>query len=410
MNKREVLELKRRFKKDEATFTRLVGCYVNGSKEKVHTFSTKFLTLEEAEYYKYLEIANKSLSGKLENNLLNLSFPTEEEEKGGRQHILMALRDSRLEDEALLETFYDLVIDTYDEAGNYLILLYHDAYDVITKASDNASLDESEEVYEYLICSICPVALSKPGLGFLEAENRIGSRIRDWVVGVPDTAFVFPAFNDRSADVHSALFYTKNVKVPHSEFMANGLGCGVVRTATEQKMAFHSIVRSVLGAEEETEDILLDIQQNLNYMVEEHKENSSDEDKTLVLDAATISKVLDESNVTQNNIQKIQNALDDAFGKEIPSAENVIDEKALLQNELRMEKIELQQEVAVLHKQLDAKQSEINAHTNNLGSNEIVVYLADNKVLEITTETVNGKKCLVIPVEEETVVINGEKR
>lgn len=410
MNKREVLELKRRFKKDEATFTRLVGCYVNGAKEKVHTFGTKFLTLEESEYYKYLEIANKSLSGKLENNLLNLSFPIEEEEKGGRQHILMALRDSRLEDENLLNAFYDLVIDTYDEAGNYLILLYHDSYDVITRTSDNANLDESEEVYEYLMCAICPVALSKPGLGFLEAENRIGARIRDWVVGVPDTAFVFPAFNDRSADVHSALFYTKNVKVPHSEFMANGLGCNVVRTATEQKMAFHSIIRSVLGAEEEkTEDILLDIQQNLNDMVEEHKENTSDEEK-LVLDASVVTKVLEESNVNPNNIQKIKNALEDAFGKETPFAENVIDEKALLQKELRMEKIELQHEVAVLHNQLDVKQSEINAHTNNLGPKEIVVYMADNKAEEIATETVNGRKCLIIPLKDEVIVINGEKR
>ena len=128
-------------------------------------------------------------------------------------------------------------------------------------------------MFEYLICAICPVALSKPGLGYLEAEGRIGSRVRDWVVGAPDTAFIFPAFTDRSTDIHATLFYTKNTKEPHSEFMANGLGCGVERTATEQKMAFHSIVRNVLGAEDEhTEDILMDIQQNLSDMIEEYQE------------------------------------------------------------------------------------------------------------------------------------------
>ena len=121
MNKKEILELKRRFKKDEATFTRLVGCYVDGNHNKICKFGGKFLSLEEEEYYKYLEIANKALSGTYGNNLLELSFPIEEEEVGGRQQILMALRETKLEDENLLDTYYDLVIDTYDHAGNYLI-------------------------------------------------------------------------------------------------------------------------------------------------------------------------------------------------------------------------------------------------------------------------------------------------
>ena len=96
MNKKEVLELKRRFKKDQATFSQLVGCYVDCNKNKLCKFGGKFLTLEDEEYYKYLEIANKVLSGTLGNNLLNLEFPMQEEEVGGRQQILMALRESKL--------------------------------------------------------------------------------------------------------------------------------------------------------------------------------------------------------------------------------------------------------------------------------------------------------------------------
>lgn len=99
MNKKEVLELKRRFKKEAATFTRVCGCYVDGNHNKVCKFGNTFLNLEEDEFYKYLEIANKALSGTIGNNLLELKFPIEEEEVGGRQHILMALRASKLEDE-----------------------------------------------------------------------------------------------------------------------------------------------------------------------------------------------------------------------------------------------------------------------------------------------------------------------
>jgi len=422
MNKKEILELKRRFKKEEASFTRLVGCYVDGNKNKICKFGGKFLNLEEEEYFKYLDIANKALSGTLGNNLLELSFPLQEEEVGGRQQILMALRDTKLEDEALLDTYYDLIIDTYDEVGNYLILLYHDTYDVMTRTSDNDDLDESEEVYNYLICAICPVALSKPGLGYLEAEQRIGSRIRDWVVGAPDTAFLFPAFTDRSTDIHATLFYTKNTKEPHSEFMANGLGCGVERTATEQKMAFHSIVRNVLGAEDaQTEDLLMDIQQNLSDMIEEYEETHEDDD-VFVLDKPTLEKLLEESNIPQDKATRIEKSVDEAFGEKLPVAENVIDSKALIQNEIRMEKKEMESQIATLNKQLDDKNEQLEERTSQLKEKEeeienymaetrnydVVLHVKPEKANKIHSSVINGQKCLVIPMEEnEQATING---
>lgn len=423
MNKKEVLELKRRFKKDEATFTRLVGCYVDGNRNKICKFGGKFLTLEEEEYYKYLEIANKALSGTYGNNLLELSFPREEEEVGGRQQILMALRETKLEDEALLDTYYDLVIDTYDHPGNYLILLYHDTYDVLTRTTDNDNLDESEEVYSYLICAICPVDLSKPGLGYLENEQRIGNRVRDWVVGAPDTAFLFPAFTDRSTDIHATLFYTKNTKEPHSEFMANGLGCGVERTATEQKMAFHSIVRNALGAEaEDTEDILMDIQQNLSYMIEEYEETHDEDADAFVLDKATIGKLLEESNVPEEKATRIEKSVDEAFGDKPPIAENVIDSKALIQNEIRLEKKEMEEQIVVLNQQLNEKNTALEERTSQLlekqeeidnymaetRNYDVVLHVKPEKANQIHSSVINGQKCIVIPMkEDEQATING---
>ena len=422
MNKKEILEIKKRFKKESATFTRVVGCYVDGNHNKVCKIGNTFLNLDEDEFYKYLEIANKALSGTLGNNLLNLEFPVEEEEVGGRQQILMALRETKLQDEALLDTYYDLVIDTYDHAGNYLILLFHDAYDVMTRTSDNNNLDESEEVYEYLICAICPVDLSKPGLGYLEEEHRIGPRIRDWIVGAVDTAFLFPAFNDRSTDIHATLFYTKNTKEPHSEFMANGLGCGVERTATEQKMAFHSIVRNVLGAEDEhTEEVLLDIQQNLSEMIDEYEETHDEED-VFLLEKDVVSKLLTDSNISEEKASRIEKSVDEAFGEKPPVAEHVIDSKALLQNELRVEKLALEDQVGDLTLQLNKKEDELKERTTQLieKQEEIDNYIAETKTYDVVlrvkpekasqikSQIIDGQKCLVIPMkEDEHATING---
>lgn len=417
MNKKEVLELKRRFKKDECTFTRMCGCYVDADHNKIVNIGETFLNLEEEESNKYLEIAKKVLSGTLGNNLLELEFPLAEEAAGGRQQFLMGLRDSKLKNEELMDAFYDLVIDSYDFVGNYLILIFHDAYDVMTRTSDNNNLDESEEVYEYLLCAICPVALSKPGLGYREDENRIGSRIRDWVVGMPDTGFLFPAFNDRSTDIHSTLFYTKDTKNPHSEFMEAGLGCGTKRTATEKKMTFQAIVEQAVGGdEEENANVFYQLQEGLSEIVEAHDAMDDNEEKEpLVLTTSDVSSILSNSNIDEDQAKFIEKSYEEEFCEQPPVADDLLDVKALEAGASRKEKQDLMTQVQVLTEQLE----DYKAITKDVDSSEevsgddvktydVILRVKPEKVNQIKSETINGQKCLVIPMEEnEHAAVNG---
>lgn len=405
MDKKGVAELKRRFTKENCTFTRLCGCYVDAGKNKVVDLSETFLNLEDEEFYKYLEIAKKTLSGTIGNNLLELNFPLDEEAAGGRQQFLLGLRESKLKNPELLERFYDMVIESYDYAGNYLILLFHDAYDVMTKTTDNNALDESEEVFEYLLCAICPVQLSKPGLGYREDENRIGPRIRDWVVSVPDSGFLFPAFTDRSTDIHSLMFYTKDTKAPHVEFMELGLGCGARRTATEQKMTFHSIVKQAYGDDvEKSGEVLMEIQQNLNDLVEEKAELEED---PVILTPELLTNVMEESGVAPEKAEKIGKTCAEEFAEEAPLAENVVDSKALAANEQIQKEKELVAQVEVLQQQLKEKQIEEKAD-EVVKTYDVVLRVKPEKVSQIKSEVINGQKCLVIPMaEDEHANVNG---
>ena len=296
------------------------------------------------------------LSGNIGNNLLTLDIPLEEEAAGGRQQFLMGLRESKLKSEDLIDRFYDLVIDSYDYAGNYLILIFHDAYDVMTRTTDNNKLDESEEVYEYLLCAICPVSLSKPGLGYRADENRIGPRIRDWVVGAPDTGFVFPAFNDRTTDIHSLLFYTRDTKEPHSEFMENGLGCGSKRTATEQKNLFSHIVKHALGDDDEnSNDVLLDLQQKMSDYMEE-QDVLFDEETGVILEGEELEKLMSDTGISDDAASSIKEAYTEKFSNQMPEVAHLIDQKTLEANArvreeeaLRAEVEELKQQVAMHH-------------------------------------------------------------
>lgn len=413
MNKKDILELKRRFKKDACTFTRLCGCYVDADHNKVTSFGETFLNLEDAEFYKYLEIAKKVMSGTIGNNLLELEFPTAEEAAGGRQQFLMGLRESALKNDDLMDAFYDLVIDSYDYVGNYLILVFHDAYDVMTKTSDNNKLDESEEVYEYLLCAICPVNLTKPGLGYREDENRIGPRIRDWVVGAPDTGFVFPAFTDRSTDIHSVMFYTRDTKTPHSEFMESGLGCGSKFTATEQKLTFQSIVKEVIGEDDDESDaIFMDIQDNLNDLIPVALEDEP-EPEPVPVTKSTISSVLAESGVTEEQAAVIEQTYENVFGEEVPVAEHLVDPKLVEANARRKEKLELVQQVENLKQQLEETRTLPVEESDGddvpaVKTYDVILRVKPEKVDQIHSQVIDGRKCLVIPMDEdEHAAVNG---
>ena len=165
MNKKEISELKKQFTPDNCTISRICGCYVDSEKEKRLEMRESFLSLSDEEMFKYFEIFKKTLSGTIGKNLLNLEFPLKAEAEDGEQEFLLRLKNSRLTDDALVDECYDKIIEHYYNAENYFIILVHAAYDVPGKAKDNTEMfDSSDEVYEYILCCICPVRLSKAGL------------------------------------------------------------------------------------------------------------------------------------------------------------------------------------------------------------------------------------------------------
>ena len=440
MRKKDILELKKRFKKDQCTFSKMCGCYVNGEKNIILKFRETFLNLDEDEYFKYLGIAKKVLSGTIDNNILELKFPINEDLINERQISLMQLKNSQLKDDNLLDNFYNIIINNYDYTGNFLILLFHDAYDVITKTRDNLKIDESEEVYEYVLCAICPVSLSGPGLRYFEEENKIKARIRDWVVDPPTNGFVFPAFIDRSADVNSVMYYTKNAKDTHPELMENVLGCYSKQTVTIQKETFQSIIKDTFSADEKKADkIFSEIQENLNNMVDEYNAIYDDTDcEPISLTKDDVQNLLIESGVPEEITTKIEKSYVENFGNDLPLAENLIDAKVLKANEQRKKEEKLQKQVEILESRLEqikretAIDSETNLSTelnednqnleessetdieenleNNTDSQEydVILKVKPEKIPQIKSQVIDGQKCIVIPVnEDEQATVNG---
>ena len=162
MTKKDVLEIRHLFAPKECSISKIRGCYVDGDCNKVATINEQFLTMPEEETYKYFEILKKTLSGSIGKNLVTMPFPTSQEFEGGTQEFLLRLRGSKLQDDAILDEFYDKVIESYDYGENYYIILIHAVYDIPGKSSDGQEMfDASDEIYDHILCSICPVNLSK---------------------------------------------------------------------------------------------------------------------------------------------------------------------------------------------------------------------------------------------------------
>ena len=368
MNKKEILEIRKQFTPANCAITRICGCYVDHEKIKKMESKDAFLSLPEEEAFKYFDIFKKTLSGAVGKNMLNLEFPLEAEMPGGTQEFLLKLRDSKLEDDMLLEEFYDKVIATYDYAENYYIILIHAMYDIPGRSSDGLEMfDASDEVYEYLLMSICPVSLSKAGLSYNAEDNRIQDRICDWIVDMPAKGFLFPAFNDRSTDLHSVLYYTKKSEDLQPELIDQLLGAKMPMSADTQKETFQMIIEDTLGEDGDYETVR-NIHETLNGLIEEHKE----EPEPLALDKTEMKKIFEQSGVDAEKMESFDRNFEENAG-----------EKASL----------LAVNIAETRK-------------FNIETPDVVIKVNPERADLVETRIIDGRQCLVIPVDDH-IEVNG---
>lgn len=198
INREDMLELTRRMTPSRTSITRIAGCYVDKESEFDGSFNTNFLKLPPSERAKNLNLAKAVPFSETNVNLKKYEFSQNARKPGGMWQLLMAMRECGLKNDALMDTFYDIVMENYHTESGYAILFFHDRYDIPAKAADKERLWESEEVFEYLICVICS----------LEGEYEPGS---------PECGFLFPAFTDRSGDLNHIAVFQADPAHPHRE-------------------------------------------------------------------------------------------------------------------------------------------------------------------------------------------------
>lgn len=325
MNEKEVAELRRRIRPDHNAITHIHGCYVNEKGEIVARFDQPMSMLSQEETERMLGLLRKTLSGGLGKNLTDITFATRQVVEGEEHKLLMTLRDSELRDEEAVENLFHTVIRVLQMEGNYLILLASDRYDVPFRGKDDAVLkdDASGEVYSYILCAVCPVKQTKPGLSYYVNENEFHSLSADWVVAAPELGFLFPAFDERSTNLYNALYYSRDTAENHPEFVDAVFRAQPPMAPAAQKETFQGLLHDVLE-EDCCMDVVQAVQDRLCTMVDEHKQ--SKDPRPLTVSKNTVKNVLSTCGVSDEKVVAFGDQYDARFGEDADlSPRNLVD-------------------------------------------------------------------------------------
>lgn len=371
MNQKEVSELRRRFKAEDSAISRIYGCYVNSNKEIISYIDESLGVMPQEEAEKYMSLLKKSISGALGKNLIDIVFSNQQVIDSDEHRMLSSLRNTKLEDGQLRNEFYSKIIESLEmEEGNYLILMAHDAYDVPYRARDGKRMDDaSDRVFSYIVCCICPVKDGKPELGYFPGDNEFHNCSAGQIVSQPELGFMFPAFDDRTANIYNALYYTRKPDGIHHEFISAVFNTEPPMTASEQKEAFRTALSDALE-DECSIDVAQSVHERLREMISEHKDSKDPE--PLVITAKDVGVILQECGVAEEKINDFCEKCTEQFGDAaVMSPENII----------------------------DVRRFEVKTTDSTIAVDPERSYLVETRII-------NGRKYILIPADE-GVEVNG---
>ncbi len=370
MNQKEVSELRRRWRLEKNAVSHIYGCFVNANKEIIADLDESLGMMTQEEGEQYMNLLKKTLSGGLGKNLIDIVFSTQQVMDSPEHRQLMELRSSRLKDGQLRRQFYQTVTDSLDMGGSgYLLLLACDSYDVPRRGRDGEEQqDASEEVFTYLLCGICPLKLGKPELNYYPGDNEFHCAVSQ-TVAPPELGFLFPAFDDRTANIYNALFYARKADELHQEFIDAVFRTEPPMSAGEQRETFQSALAESLEDGFNVE-IVQAVHEQLTDRILRHKESKDPE--PLALTARDVGSILQDCGVTQERVEDFRKRCDEQFGADAAlSPANLID-----------------------------------AGRFQLKTAQAVVSVAPENCYLVETRIINGRKYILVPAEED-VEVNG---
>ena len=370
MNKKEVSEIKRHFTEEDGFFNigKVITAFVDAEKNIKCKASKNFNTIEDSQSELIMKSLRKVFSGKLSKNLLEFSFPNPAYAEGGTQNILYEATRTKLEDAEKADLLLRHITEKLDYLSTYAVFIGYCSYSVFKKSRDGESLDDSDHNYNFIVTAVCPVEIRIDGLVYDEDENVITRKpTNDRVVGEnPTDGFIFPAFSEGGADVNHVMYYTKKPKAPNISIINEVLGCHFVATYNDERVTFRSVMNNVVG-----DELNFDVVTSVNEKISEVVAQNQDDTEPPVIDKERLTRILSESGVSDEKLETLDRVYDKLVGDTVMKASNLVENKTV---------------VAVP---------------------SVTVNIRKDGLSKVKTQKIDGKRCLVIDLEDPEIAVNG---
>ena len=315
MNQKELNELRRRFKPDRTAISKVYGCYVSSSRQIISYVDAPLGLLSQEEQEMYLNLLKKTLSGALGRNLIDIVFSTAQVADSDEHRLLQTLRQTELQDANARESLYRRIIDAIDMGeSSYLILLAADTYDVPHRSRDDLEVpDASETVFRYFVCAICPVKDPTLALQYSDRDKEFRGSSTGHIALPPVLGFLFPAFDDRSANIYNALFYSKDTAQLHQEVI-DAVFCiqNAPMSPQEQQNVFTSALTETLE-KDCSYDVVQSVHEQIRAKIEDHKESHDPE--PLELTVSDVGCILANSGVDTEKVEAFKANCEKQYGE-----------------------------------------------------------------------------------------------
>lgn len=327
MNDKELREVRKRFRPDQNNISHIRGCFVNEKKEIVTEFNESLALCPQEETESLLAIMKKTLSGSLGTNLIDLKFRTEQVRESDEHALLMALKRSELSDDDAVHELFFRIKENVTLGGNYVILLAFDKYDYFEYGKDGEKNEDSFGVYNFFVCSICPIKHMKSAVSFHAYDNTFHTLSSDSLIGAPELGFIFPAFEDRKENIYGSLYYTHDITKNHTDFVKRIFDLELPMPAAVQKETFDECLSETMSGGCDFE-LLCSVQEQISEMIEEHKEEKSTE--PLRVSKNEIKNTLKYCGIEEEKLEEFDKLYDEQFGEKTEVApQNIVDVKKL---------------------------------------------------------------------------------
>ena len=369
MNKKEIAEIKKNFSDDCGFFTinHVLSAFVDAEKNIKYKSKKLYNTMPSDESELIMIILRKVLSGQIGKNLLEYQFPKNSYEEGGSQKFFYDILSSKLNDDEMNDKFLETIAEKMEYVSTYAVFSAHCTYNVLRKNKNEEYGEDADLEYNFIITAICPVNLRIDGLVYNDVINEIARKKEsDRVVEMPSDGFLFPVFNDRAPDVNGVMYYTKTPKKPNTSIVNELLGCEFVMSCQSEKATFHAILNNVVADELDYSMIT-----TVNEKIQEVVDQNSHETEIPTIDSKKLSSILWESGVSQEKLEHLPKVYENALGEKALTAVNLVDKKTVLTVP------------------------------------SITVNISKDAVDKVRTEVIDGKKCLIIALDDPEISVNG---